>query len=82
MFVTEGAEFDVVKFYSDSDGTKVVVKFADKESSKSFVEVVITSSDAEGGNIKAVDFVPGGCSFSPSLALSTLTYFTSYLLFF
>ena len=81
-FVPEGTEFNSAITEYDSEETTASIRFADKETAKEFVETVIASSDTEKSGIKKVGFVPGGCSLSSSLGLSTLIYLMSYLLFF
>ena len=75
-FVAEGTDFEVVaKAEDESTGeTKVVVKFADKETTKNFIENV-SESKGPDSPIKAVGFASGyDESFSSPVALLALAY--------
>ena len=81
-YVPEGKKFNVAGIESDSEETKIIIRFASTGAAKSFVEVVSASSDANKSGIEKVAFVSGGCSLSTSLTLSTLIYILAYLLSF
>ena len=74
-FVPEGTKVTINKVESGSGETTVVLKFADKEAAKNFLETISASSDAKKSSIKTFGFAHGGCSsFSPSLSIGILVY--------
>ena len=79
-FVPEGAEFEIARIEDDSEGTRAIVRFDDKEEAKSFIEKVTTSSDSKS-IIVSIGVVPGD-SFSSSLSLNFLVLFCVMLQFF
>ena len=52
---TEGEGFEIVKFDSDLDGTRVIIKFADEKAAVGFVEDIRASSTG-GTKVKQVKF--------------------------
>ena len=56
--VTEGTEFEIVKFESEPDETTVIIKFSDKETAEEFIKDVSASSGKSGDLISVVGFVP------------------------
>ena len=78
-FVPTGEEFTIEKFTFDEEtgGTRVIIKFVDKDSATSYIEKVSASSDSTRNIIKAIGFAEDVQSFSSPLE----TYAFSLLAF-
>ena len=77
-YVSDGEEFTIKNIESDSNGTKVIIKFVDREKATNFFEQVGTSSETKS-IIRKIGFAYNFVSFSIITRPFSLLFFISSL---
>ena len=77
-YVPAGEEFTIERFEKDekTGGTKVIIRFVDKDTATSYIETVSPSSDSTRTIINTVGFAGEAFSFSSPLCLFTFLCLT------